>query len=70
MLTIAFILHTNTTIISWFLLPSNTHGTIKLLQYFLKAENRKGGEGGVGNTAYVIILPTGKQAPQTGVRGL
>lgn len=57
MLTIAFISPTNTTIIFWFLIPSNTQGAIKLLQYFLKAENRKGGEGGVGNTDSIRSHP-------------
>jgi len=46
MLPVAFVSYTNTTICFCFPLSSNAQGGTKfqrLLQYFLKAENRKGG---------------------------
>lgn len=52
MLPTAFVSPTNTTTCCWFPLSSNTQDATKLqmlLQYFLKAGNRNGGEGGVEN---------------------
>lgn len=66
MLPIASISHTNITITSWFLLSSNILDGTKLqmlLQYFLKTENRKGGEGGVGN---IDSIPSHPPQGQTG----